>query len=59
MLEVRLTEYLFRWINPLLGKGYKKDLEIEDIYQNLKADSSEDLGEQLQRWVYIHIRRRN
>ena len=32
-----------------MGKGYTKDLEMEDVYQSLKEDSSEDLGERLQR----------
>ena len=38
-----------RWLNPLLGLGYKKDLDIEDIFENLKADGSDELGERLQR----------
>ena len=44
-----LTSSLLRWLNPLMGKGSGKDLEIEDIYAHLKEDSSEDLGEQLQK----------
>ena len=44
-----LTSPLLRWLNPLRGKGSGKDLEIEDIYAHLKEDSSEDLGEQLQK----------
>ena len=38
-----------RWLNPLLGLGYKKDLDIEDIFENLKSDGSDELGERLQR----------
>ena len=41
-----------RWLLPLLGKGYKKDLEIEDIYENLKTDGSEKLGTELLRYFF-------
>ena len=34
-------------MNPLLGEGYKKDLEIEDIYQTLHDDESDYLGDRL------------
>ena len=38
-----------RWMNSLLGEGYKKDLEIENLYEVLKQDESEFLGNKLER----------
>lgn len=37
------------WTVPLFLKGYRKDLGMDDIYQPLKADRSESLGERLER----------
>lgn len=42
----------FWWLNPLLGKGYRKSLEIEDLHETLTKDESQLLGDQLEReWV--------
>lgn len=39
----------FCWTIPLFKKGYRKILEIEDIFQPLIADKSQSLGERLER----------
>ena len=39
---------MLRWLFPLLRKGYKKDLQINDIYGVLKNDKSERIGSRLQ-----------
>ncbi len=36
-------------MNPLLGQGYRKSLEIEDLYETLSTDESQLLGDQLER----------
>ncbi|KAG5681565.1 hypothetical protein PVAND_010984 [Polypedilum vanderplanki] len=42
----------FFWTIPLFRKGYKKVLEIEDLYRPLKVDESENLGDRLeQNWT--------
>jgi hypothetical protein len=35
-----------------MGVGYKKDLEVDDLYSCLDEDKSEDLGLKLQKYVY-------
>ena len=40
---------LLRWVNPLLEEGYKKDLEMEDLYETMKEDKSEYLGQKLEK----------
>ena len=39
-IQEKLSTYklLFRWINPLLIKGYKFDLNIQDIFRPLEKD---------------------
>lgn len=41
-------EKFFRWMNSLLGEGYKKELEIEDLFEARKEDESEVLGSKLE-----------
>ena len=36
-------------MNSLLGEGYKKDLQMEDLYEARKQDESERLGDQLEK----------
>jgi hypothetical protein len=36
-------------LNPLLGQGYRRSLEIEDLHVALKKDDSQLLGDQLER----------
>ena len=38
----------FRWMNSLLGEGYKKELEIEDLFEARKEDESDVLGGKLE-----------
>ena len=33
-------KFLIRWINPLLIKGYKFDLNIKDMFRPLKKDDA-------------------
>ncbi|KAJ6222676.1 hypothetical protein RDWZM_001221 [Blomia tropicalis] len=43
-----VTRNFFSWIIPLFNKGYRKDLEVADLWQNPKVDASERLGSRLQ-----------
>ena len=36
-------------MNSLLGEGYKKELEIEDLFEARKEDESEVLGGKLEK----------
>ena len=40
-----------RWMNSLLGEGYKKELEMEDIFEVRKQDESEVLGDRLEKYI--------
>ena len=39
----------FSWVNPLLYKGFKKELEPHDLYEPLDDARSQFLGEKLQK----------
>lgn len=43
-----LSKLLFLWILPLFKKGLKKTLVINDMYEPLKSDRSELLGNRLE-----------
>ena len=43
----------FRWMNKLLGEGYKKELGIEDLYEVRQEDRSSVVGDSLERFVFI------
>ena len=42
---------IIRWMNSLLGEGYKKELEMEDIFEVRKQDESEVLGDRLEKYI--------
>ncbi|XP_076312434.1 ATP-binding cassette sub-family C member 4-like isoform X1 [Tachypleus tridentatus] len=44
-----LSRILFWWVIPFFLKGSNKELEEEDLYNNCDSDSSERLGDILQR----------
>ena len=48
-LKIKFYDDLNRWMNSLLGEGYKKDLEMEDLYEARKEDESEILGDRLEK----------
>lgn len=39
----------FCWTLPLFKKGFRKVLDIEDIFQPIKVDKSKTLGDRLER----------
>ena len=43
-----LSILFYLWVNPLLSKGYKKELEQNDLYQVLDEDCSNFLGDKLE-----------
>lgn len=49
-----LSILLFTYTIPLFRKGYSKDLELNDIDQELKCDKSETLGNRLEAWVQVN-----
>jgi len=44
-----ISKVFFFWLNPFIRKGFKKDLELTDLYKVPGEDLSEDLGETLKR----------
>eukprot|EP00095_Tigriopus_kingsejongensis_P003130 snap_masked-scaffold438_size171652-processed-gene-0.1 protein:Tk03130 transcript:snap_masked-scaffold438_size171652-processed-gene-0.1-mRNA-1 annotation:"multidrug resistance-associated protein 4" len=44
-----LSIAFFWWLNPLLRLGYKKNLELNDLFRPLRVDGSEVLNNKLQR----------
>nr|WEU39104.1 NIES ABC protein [Daphnia magna] len=44
-----LSVLIFWWVNPFMGVGAKKDLEVTDLYDVMPGDNSEELGLKLQR----------
>lgn len=42
--------FLLRWTKPILKKGYRRRLELSDIYQIPSADSADNLSEKLERY---------
>ena len=45
-----LSICFFWWMNSLLGEGYRKELEMEDLFEVRKQDESEILGDRLERF---------
>lgn len=43
-----LSILFFTWTLPLFKKGYNKVLEFDDIFQPLKDDRSDALGDRLE-----------
>lgn len=43
-----LSLLFFAWTIPIFKKGYAKVLEFHDIYQPLKSDKSDSLGDRLE-----------
>ncbi|XP_010620199.1 cystic fibrosis transmembrane conductance regulator [Fukomys damarensis] len=44
-----VSKLFFSWTRPILRKGYRKRLELSDIYQIPSADSADNLSEKLER----------
>ncbi|XP_057378671.1 LOW QUALITY PROTEIN: ATP-binding cassette sub-family C member 4-like [Daphnia carinata] len=44
-----LSALVFWWVNPFMSVGAKKDLEVNDLYDVMPGDNSEELGRKLQR----------
>lgn len=46
---LRYYFYHFRWMGDIFKKGVKSDLAAEDLYDPLKGDLSEPLGDELEK----------
>jgi hypothetical protein len=44
-----LSKLCFAWILPLFKYGYNNDLQIKDLYNCAKLDSSGSLGDEMER----------
>ncbi|KAL5005221.1 hypothetical protein ScPMuIL_018677 [Solemya velum] len=44
-----VSKLFFWWLNPLFTVGYKRRLESEDLYNVVKEDDSEELGNKLEK----------
>ena len=40
-----------RWMNPIFSTGYKRRLEVDDMYNVTQEDASEELGMKLERSI--------
>lgn len=49
-LTMSSAYFSIRWLNPLFGIGYKRQLEEDDMYEVLEEDGSERLGQDLNRY---------
>jgi len=55
-----LSICFFWWMNPLLAKGYKNELEMEDLYAARLEDQSHLLGDKLEKeWEVELLRAEN
>lgn len=43
-----LSKLLFTWTLPFFKKGYKKEIKLNDVFQPMKLDQSELLGNRLE-----------
>jgi hypothetical protein len=41
--------YVHRWTHKIFREGFRKDLEIEDMYDTLEEHESDFLGNKLER----------
>jgi hypothetical protein len=41
--------YVHRWTHKIFREGFRKDLEIEDMYDTLEEHQSDFLGNKLER----------
>lgn len=48
-----LSILLFLWTYKLFRKGYRRALELTDLYETLPEDRSNILGDRLERWVAV------
>uniref|UniRef100_A0A674N904 Cystic fibrosis transmembrane conductance regulator n=1 Tax=Takifugu rubripes TaxID=31033 RepID=A0A674N904_TAKRU len=46
-----LSKFFFWWTSPLLRKGFKKKLELSDVYKAPSFDLADNLSERLERFV--------
>lgn len=44
-----ISKIFFLWLIPFFRRGYKKELETEDLYDVLKHDSTGFLGDKLEK----------
>ena len=44
-----MNTFPHRWMNSLMGSGYKKQLELEDLFEPRKKDESDYLGSKLEK----------
>ncbi|XP_048764978.2 ATP-binding cassette sub-family C member 4-like isoform X2 [Ostrea edulis] len=53
-----LSKLLFWWMNPIFKIGYKRRLEVDDMYNVTNEDSSEELGKKLEREWHIEVEKK-
>lgn len=49
IISKEYMRFFGRWLNPLMWLGYKKNLEIQDLYRALKIDQSADLNSRIEK----------
>ncbi len=45
----QISRLLFLWVFPLFKKGYKKELNEQDLYDVLREDQTEHVGDKMER----------
>lgn len=43
-----LSKLFFTWTIPIFREGYRKELQMEDMYRPLEVDLSDSLGDRLE-----------
>lgn len=46
-----ISKLFFVWLLPLFRQGFRRDLNLDDIYDTLPADVSQPLGDQLEKYI--------
>lgn len=47
--------FIFRYTIGMFKKGYRKTLDVDDLYNPIKSDRSTTLGDRLERLVFLFI----
>uniref|UniRef100_A0A3B4EV51 Uncharacterized protein n=1 Tax=Pundamilia nyererei TaxID=303518 RepID=A0A3B4EV51_9CICH len=46
------SKFFFWWVTPLLRKGFRKKLDLSDVYKAPSFDLADNLSERLERFVH-------
>lgn len=47
-----LSKIFFWWVYPLLRKGRKKELDLDDLYDPVEEDLAGQIGDDIERYIF-------